>query len=248
MSKNKEPENLDLNKLNLAHTYTPEELEQINKYLKVRTNFENGRLISLPQTPIAHEAVVHEIARQLGNWNIDTCQNGVVTTSQGAFNFSTTAPKKIRAPHVAFISADTYNSLNANQLWTLHGRPFTPIFVAEVVNSTSDQILNEVDNRFKNDYFAMGTSVELGWLIDAKNSMICTYKKNNNEIIRNNCKWEDLDGGDTLPGFTLNISIIEKIVSRDCDEIEDKCPYCGSHFAQVFAMLKHIASVHIVVK
>ncbi|CAG8773890.1 5975_t:CDS:2, partial [Rhizophagus irregularis] len=98
------------------------------------------------------------------------------------------------------------------------------------------------DNRFKNDYFAMGTSVELGWLIDAKNSMICTYKKNNNEIIRNNCKWEDLDGGDTLPGFTLNISIIEKIVSRDCDEIEDKCPYCGSHFAQVFAMLKHIAS------
>ncbi|PKC17367.1 hypothetical protein RhiirA5_393737 [Rhizophagus irregularis] len=28
------------------------------------------------------------------NWNIDTCQNGVVTTSQGAFNFSTTAPKK----------------------------------------------------------------------------------------------------------------------------------------------------------
>ncbi|CAB4419868.1 unnamed protein product [Rhizophagus irregularis] len=91
----------------------------------------------------------------------------------------------------------------------------------------------------------MGTSVELGWLIDAKNSMICTYKKNNNEIIRNNCKWEDLDGGDTLPGFTLNISIIEKIVSQDCDEIEDKCPYCGSHFAQVFAMLKHIASVHV---
>ncbi|CAG8757744.1 728_t:CDS:2, partial [Rhizophagus irregularis] len=68
-----------LNKLNLTRTYTPEELEQINKYLKVRTNFENGRLISLPQTPIAHEAVVHEISRQLGNWNIDpdvlkTCQ------------------------------------------------------------------------------------------------------------------------------------------------------------------------------
>ncbi|CAB4419869.1 unnamed protein product [Rhizophagus irregularis] len=120
MSKNKELENLDLNKLNLTHTYTPEELEQINKYLKVRTNFENGRLISLPQTPIAHEAVVHEIVRQLGNWNIDTCQNGVVTAS-GAFNFSTTAPKKIRAPHVAFISADTYNSLNEKQLWTLHG-------------------------------------------------------------------------------------------------------------------------------
>ena len=80
--------------MNLTRTYTPEELEQINKYLKVRTNFENGKLISLPQTQIAHEAVVHEIARQLGNWNIDTCQNGVVTTSQGAFNFSTTAPKK----------------------------------------------------------------------------------------------------------------------------------------------------------
>ncbi|CAB4485779.1 unnamed protein product [Rhizophagus irregularis] len=149
-----EPENLDLNKLNLTRTYTPEELEQINKYLKVRTNFEDGRLISLPQTPIAHEAVVHEISRQL----------------------------------------------------------------------------------------------ELGWLIDPKRRMICTYKKNNNEIIRNNCKWEDLDGGDTLPGFTLNISIIENIVSQECNEIEDKCPYCDKHFFQVFAMLKHIARVHIVVK
>ncbi|RGB40436.1 hypothetical protein C1646_663819 [Rhizophagus diaphanus] len=195
----------DLNKLNLTHTYTPEELEQINKNLKVRTNFENGRLISLPQTPI-------EIARQLGNWNIDTCQNGVVTTSQGAFNFSTTAPKKIRAPHVALRLQILTTHLMQNN-FGLHGRPFTPIFVAEVVNSTSDQILNEVDNRFKNVYFAM-----------------------------------DLDGGDTLPGFTLNISIIEKIVSQDCDEIEDKCPYCDSHFTQVFAILEHIARVHIVVK
>lgn len=200
--------------MDLTRTYTSKELEQINDNLKVRTNFENGMLISLPQAPIAHEAVVHEISRQLGNWNVHTCQNGVVTTSQGAFNFSTTAKKKIRAPHIAFTPADTYNLLNDKQLWTFKGRPFTPIFVAEIANTTSEHIFCEVDNRFKNDYFAMGTSVKLGWLVDPKNSRIWTYEKNDNEITRNKCNWEDLNGGDTLQGFTLDISIIERIVSQ----------------------------------
>jgi Uma2 family endonuclease len=208
---------LDLNKLNLTRFYAPEELELINNNLKVRTNFENGRLIPITQAPIAHEAVVHEISRQLGNWNVESCQNGVVTTSQGAFNFgNTNGQKKIIAPHVAFTAKNTYDSLNDKQLWTLRGQPFTPTFVVEVVNATSETILNEVDNRFKNDYFAMGTSVELGWLIDPKSKGIWTYKRNNSKIetTRQKCEWKDLDGGDTLPGFTLNISLIEKIISQ----------------------------------
>jgi hypothetical protein len=62
----------------------------------------------------------------------------------------------------------------------------------------------------------MGTSVELGWLIDPKNNEIWTYKRNNSktETTRQKCEWKDLDGGDTLPGFTLKISLIEKIISQ----------------------------------
>src|SRR5271156_3236023 len=107
---------LDLGELDLTRTYAPNELELIKSHLKVHTNFENGMLIPIPQTPFANEAVAHEISRQLGNWNVNKDQNGIVTTSQGGFNFSVTGKEKIRAPHVAFTPNDTYTSLNETQL------------------------------------------------------------------------------------------------------------------------------------
>ncbi|PKC15986.1 hypothetical protein RhiirA5_407559, partial [Rhizophagus irregularis] len=133
---------IDLKNLDLTHIYILEEIEYINE----------------PQSPIAIKAVVHEISRQLGNWNIKTGQNGIVTTSQRGYNFSVSDQKKIRAPHIAFIPENIYNSLNKAQLLTFLGQPFTPIFVAEVVNVSKEAIFNEVNNRFKNDYFATGTS------------------------------------------------------------------------------------------
>ncbi|CAG8730509.1 10604_t:CDS:1, partial [Funneliformis mosseae] len=48
------------------------------------------------------EAVVAEISRQLCSWNLYTRQDGVVTTSQGRFNFQTTDGRNIRAPDVPF--------------------------------------------------------------------------------------------------------------------------------------------------
>ncbi|GBC07665.1 hypothetical protein RclHR1_07600004 [Rhizophagus clarus] len=214
---------IDLDKLDLTRIYTPEELALINNKLKTHINFENGRLLPVSQAPIANEAVVHEISRQLGNWNVETGQNGVVTTSQGGFNFSVNGKRKIRAPHVAFIPENILSSLDKDQLWSFNGQPFTPIFVVEVINVSNDRILNEVDTRFKNDYFANGTSVRLGWLIDPKNHAIWTYKNNNNENapVRQKCNWEDLNGGDILPGFTLNISMVEEIISQDQEEMEE---------------------------
>ncbi|PKC09168.1 hypothetical protein RhiirA5_499454 [Rhizophagus irregularis] len=101
-----------LKNLDLTHIYTPEEIEYINKYLKTHINFENGRLLPIPQSPIANEAVVHEISRQLGNWNVETSQNGIVITSQGGYDFS---------------------------LLTFLGQPFTPIFVAEYEKDDDDE-------------------------------------------------------------------------------------------------------------
>ncbi|PKY46792.1 hypothetical protein RhiirA4_520707 [Rhizophagus irregularis] len=213
---------IDLKNLDLTHIYTPEEIEYINEHLKTHINFENGRLLPISQSPIANEAVVHEISRQLGNWNVETGQNGIVTTSQGGYNFSVSGQKKIRAPHIAFIPENIYSSLNKTQLLTFLGQPFTPIFVAEVVNVSKEAIFNEVDIRFKNDYFAMGTSVKLGWLIDPRNHMIWTYEKDDDDenVTRQKRKWEDLDGGDILPDFTLDIEFVEKIISQKYEEDE----------------------------
>ncbi|PKC15985.1 hypothetical protein RhiirA5_407558, partial [Rhizophagus irregularis] len=161
-------------------------------------------------------AVVHEISRQLGNWNVETGQNGIVTTSQGGYNFSVSGQKKIRAPHIAFIPENIYSSLNKTQLLTFLGQPFTPIFVAEVVNVSKEAIFNEVDIRFKNDYFATGTSVKLGWLIDPRNHIIWTYEKDDDDenVTCQKRKWEDLDGGNILLDFTLDIKFVEKIISH----------------------------------
>ncbi|POG67846.1 hypothetical protein GLOIN_2v1878753 [Rhizophagus irregularis DAOM 181602=DAOM 197198] len=140
------------------------EIEYINKYLKTHINFENERLLPIPQSPIANEAVVHEISRQLGNWNVETSQNGIVITSQGGYDFS---------------------------LLTFLGQPFTPIFVAEVVNVSKEAIFNEYE---KDD--------------DDEN---ITHQK---------CKWEDLDSDNILPDFTLDIEFVEKIILQKYEDDE----------------------------
>ena len=106
---------IDLDNLNLERSYTLEEFEYINSRLKNYTleidrhpvNLfeldENGKLVPMPQTPFKRERVVAEIARQLSNWNIQTRQNGGVTTSQGGFDFVVDHQPAIRVPNIAFI-------------------------------------------------------------------------------------------------------------------------------------------------
>ncbi|PKK74940.1 hypothetical protein RhiirC2_708483 [Rhizophagus irregularis] len=175
-------------------------LNTLTIILKLVLTFENGRLLPIPQSPIANEAVVHEISRQLGNWNVETGQNGIVTTSQGGYNFSVSGQKKIRAPHIAFIPENIYSSLNKTQLLTFLGQPFTPIFVAEVVNVSKEAIFNEVDIRFKNEM----------------------YEKDDDDenITHQKCKWEDLDSDNILPDFTLDIEFVEKIILQKYEDDE----------------------------
>ncbi|PKY16630.1 hypothetical protein RhiirB3_429089, partial [Rhizophagus irregularis] len=106
--------------LDFDYCYSVNELELINNYLKINPNFElvNRKLIPVSYSPIAIDAVVHEISRQLGNWNIKTKKDGlgVVTTSKGGFDFNVTNLQKIRAPDVAFIPEGTFLSLDEKQL------------------------------------------------------------------------------------------------------------------------------------
>ncbi|CAJ0834163.1 10983_t:CDS:2 [Entrophospora sp. SA101] len=90
---------IDLDNLDFNSTYTFEEFELINEQLKTHTleiegnpvnlfELDKGKLLPMPQNPISKEAVVCEISRQLSNWNVQTRENEIITTSQGGFDFN----------------------------------------------------------------------------------------------------------------------------------------------------------------
>ena len=133
---------LDLNNLDLDRAYSLREFEYIseqlqNRPIKIKEEFVHhferdkaGKLVPIPPTTIYKEAVVAEIACQLGMWNTVTKQGGVVTTSQGGFKINNAG--EIRAPDVAFTSKEICRRLSDRQLWTFQGEAFSPTFVVEV--------------------------------------------------------------------------------------------------------------------
>ncbi|CAG8552395.1 17545_t:CDS:2 [Dentiscutata erythropus] len=190
---------------------------------------KNGNLIPMPHTTINMEAVVSEIVRQLGNWNVQTGQGGVVTSSQGGFNFHVRGRRTIRAPDVSFTSKNVYRHLTQQQLWTFKGEPFTPTVVIEVSDTIKDsdtkkknKVFDDLDEKFKSEYLAVGTSVQI-------------------------------DGGDTLPGFTLDVKMIKDIISQKSRPTEASkkpesrfsCPKCDNHFTDNYSFIKHFERSHI---
>jgi hypothetical protein len=219
--------------LDLKRKYTFKEFEFINNDAKKSPikidgqlishfTFEDGKLSPVLQNPIALEAVIHEISRQLGNWNVSPFFNkhGIVTTSRGGFNFDAFGGRQqiIQSPSVAFIPKNIYNSLDEDQLWSFESEPFTPIFVIEVVNIISREQFDEIDYKFKHIYFTTGTSVELGWLIDPKNQDIWIYKYNQYDKVyrrKHNPKWpKEIVAGDILKGFKLDTSKIDNLIPQ----------------------------------
>jgi len=248
------------------HSYTFEQFEELNDWLKTNelvideepiNHFEldsKGRLIPMPQTPYGKELAVEEIARQLGNWNIQTRQNGGVTTSQGGFNISTTGGRTIRAPDIAFTPRGTHDSLDAEQLRTFQGQPFHPTFVVEVEDVSAGPKLEKLTDKFKTEYFPAG--VQLGWLLDPENKNIYVFKKNARGVARRqNIGWRDVAGGDVLPGFVLKVWKIDQAISQlpsesssgasDSEEVEEiDCPKCGSTFESYYSFIKHFEDEH----
>ncbi|GBC09868.1 hypothetical protein RclHR1_09180002 [Rhizophagus clarus] len=267
-------EKIDLEKIDLEKVYTFEEFEYANDQLRTRTiqlngkpinlfEYENGELIPMTQVPNARETVVAEIVRQLGNWNINTHQNGRVTSSQGGFNFNVEGVRTIRAPDIAFTPKQTTRHLTKLQNWTFQGQPFTPIFVILVDFIKSDSEFQEFDNRFRNEYFAPGTSVELGFLIsigvDDNDQPIRNIHSwrwyENNTVCHYLHKWGNMktivNGREILPGFILNVDMIEQAISQDDsgssdddDGINLACPECASTFNRRHNFMSHYQEQH----
>ena len=214
-----------LENLDLDLSYTIEEFELINKQLKTSSIEikgqpidlfelnENGKLIPMPQVTVEFEAVVGEIARQLGNWNVWNRQDGIITTSQGGYDFNVGGQRKIDAPDVAFLSREVYNNLTKQQRRTFQGPPFSPIFAVKVADISKQSDFERLDFKIKNDYFAMESSVRLAWLIDPVNKKIHLYRRG---MRRYPWGWRDISGEDVLPGFTLEVWKIDEVIKVYC--------------------------------
>jgi len=217
---------IDLDNLDLERSYTLEEFEYINSQLKNYTleidgkpvNLfeldENGKLVPMPPTPFRREQVVAEIAGQLRNWNIQTQQGGGVTTSQGGFDFVINHETAIRAPDIAFTPQHIVLQLTDEQAWSFQGAPFTPTFLVEVADigeDTDNSKFKEADERFKNELITRSTVVQLGWLVDPQHKRIYIYRRGRR---RSNPGWGDISGENVLPGFVLDMSLIDRIIDQ----------------------------------
>ncbi|CAG8464055.1 13918_t:CDS:1, partial [Gigaspora rosea] len=209
----KKDKEINLQALELDRNYTIEEFETINKQLKSKPieinkqpvdlfEYKNKKLAPMPQRTIMIEAVVAHIVSQLDRWNIATHRNGVITSSQGGFNFNVGGKRTIVAPDVAFTPRRKYDSLTQEQRQTFKGEPFTPTFVVEVGNVAKPSDFRRLDFKFKNDYFTEGSAVQLGWLIDPINKKIYVYRKGTEGEEHG---WNDVSGDEVLPDFTLKV-------------------------------------------
>ncbi|CAG8583872.1 3524_t:CDS:2, partial [Scutellospora calospora] len=255
---------LDIDNLDFKRIYTFEEFELINEQLKTHTlkidgnpvnlfEFNEGKLLPMPQNPISKEAVACEISSQLRNWNVYARQNGIITTSQGGFDFDISGQRTIRAPDVAFIPKNIYRSLDHQQQWTFKGQSFTPTFVVEVAVVQEDyQEFNDLDKKFREIYFATGSSVGLGWLVDPKNKQIYIYRRRVTGVVyRTLHGWNNVDGGSILPGFILKVQKIDDTISQESSESSSSesdetidCPKCNATFSNDYDFMEHYEDSH----
>ncbi|CAB4414262.1 unnamed protein product [Rhizophagus irregularis] len=190
----------------------------------------------MPQVPIARETVVLEIGRQLGNWNIETHQNGRVTLFQGGFDFNVGGARTILAPDVAFTPSQTTRGLDALQNWTFQ------VF----------------DDRFRNEFFAPGTTVELGFLVsigqDENNQLVGNihswrWDENSDTVRHYEHGWRNMNttvnGQQILPGFILDVEMIEEAISQQDsgssssdDDTRFTCPKCAETFTDNHKFMK----------
>jgi hypothetical protein len=116
--------------------------------------------------------------------------------------------------------------LDALQNWSFQGQPFTPIFVVEVDFIETEAQFQVFDDRFRNEFFALETCVELGYLVSIG-------QDNNGQLVGNihswrwyekntvrHCEhgWRNMDtrvsGREILPGFVLDVDMIEEAISQ----------------------------------
>ncbi|CAB4404880.1 unnamed protein product [Rhizophagus irregularis] len=140
--------------------------------------------------------------------------------------------------------------LTNEQAWSFQNTSFTPTFLVEVADigvDTDNSKFKEVDERFKEKLITQSTVVQLGWLIDPQHKQIYIYRRGRR---CSNPEWGDISDENILPGFVLDISLINRIInptlpaSSRPPQIQANCPYCNNTFNNTYKLIKHLESIH----
>ncbi|CAG8617911.1 3266_t:CDS:2, partial [Funneliformis mosseae] len=181
---------IDLDNLDLDRSYILEEFEYINSRLKNYTLEIDGKPVNLFEldkngklVPMAQTPFRRE---QVVAKIASQLRNWNIQTQQGG---------GVTTSQGGFdFVIDHETAIRASDAWTFQGAPFTPTFLVEVADiekDTDNSKFKEADERFKNELIIRST-------VEGRR--------------RSNPGWRDISGKDVLPGFVLDMSLINRII------------------------------------
>ncbi|EPZ33248.1 hypothetical protein ROZALSC1DRAFT_31098 [Rozella allomycis CSF55] len=225
---------------------------------------EDGRLLPTPQTPPFKEWAVLEIGAILRDYAKSKICPGNVTSSQGGYKFAQYNLEVndghghirtiIRAPDIAFVPRNVARNLDANQLFTFKGEPFTPTFVIEVEDISTTSRYEKIKKKICEEYFSVNSSIRLAWLIDPQNKIAVEFYRNalGKLVWKYHNPWVNLSGRDTLPQFTLRVKSLKYDLERNListsdeeDDIDIKCPTCEFSYNNYEDFIWHFQDQHV---
>ncbi|HWC06290.1 MAG TPA: Uma2 family endonuclease [Gemmatimonadota bacterium] len=160
-----------------------------------RSELVRGRLVREPPAGMDHGRLAGRFTALLAA-HVDRHALGEVFTADTGFVLFQ-EPPTVRAPDVAFVSRDRLpppeESIGFGRL--------APDLAIEIVSpsNTATEILGKVE-----DYLEAGT--RLVWVVEPHRRSVTVYRSRNE--IRLLGEGDELDGYDTLPGFSLQVSKI----------------------------------------
>lgn len=180
-------------------TFTDDELFafcQKNPELNIERDKYQNLIIMSPSGSLS-ENLSTKILIKLGIWN-ELHSPGKVFGSSAGF---TLPDGSMRSPDVSWVSNHQWDKLTKEQ--KMKFAPVCPEFIVEV-KSPSDS-LKELKNKMTE---CMANGVELAWLIDIEEHKVNIYHKDgSHQEIKNFDK--KLSGGDVLPGFEFDLSLLK---------------------------------------
>ncbi len=166
---------------------------QDNPELKLERT-AHGQIIIMPNTGGKTGIRNSEINFQLKNWN-RIQKRGEVFDSSTTFHLPSGAD---RSPDAAWVAKPRWDALTEQQKAKFP--PLCPDFVIEL-RSESDSV-NELQKKVTEQW--MGNGCQLAWLIDPKEEKTYVYRAGA-EVEELKGFDRELSGGETLPGFVLNL-------------------------------------------
>lgn len=158
---------------------------------------EMGEVIILPPTHSETGFLNSEINRQLANWNHETGLGYVFDSSTG-FRLR---GKAIRSPDASWLSKVRYQQLSPDDRKGF--MKVCPEFVIEF-RSESDS-LTDMEEKMQH-YLSSGA--KLAWLIDPKAEKVQVFLPAKRTTILEGFD-RTLSGGEVLPGFILDFSVLQ---------------------------------------